>query len=349
MSSKDLSSTTLPKNFQSPSISLSGTEYVCCSQTSLIPLFTGYGFDRSDEAFSLYRCSNCQTTQIVPTPNPELLKKYYQSEYYGDSNSFIQSDRKFTPIIEALVQSFNRSRAKYLVRFLKKDALRSNVRVLDIGCGRGSFLNYLNKLGYSCFGTDISEFKNSAHSSIRFYQGELEELNLESKFFDAISIWHVLEHTLNPDTTLSEISRIIKPRGIFSVAVPHFGSWQSQLFGRHWFHLDLPRHIFHFNEHSLKFLLEKHGFEMIGVSTLSLEQNIFGWIQSALNVVFYRKHPNGLFSFLKRQSSSKNRKFGLLFLLLSMPLFLPALIDTAFSSLFERGGTLIIYARKKEI
>ena len=96
--------------------------------------------------------------------------------------------------------------------------------------------------------------------------------------------------------------RLLKPGGVVLIEVPNFGGWEGRLGGPAWFHLDLPRHLFHFEEPSLARLLQQHGFEARRWETFSLEYGAFGFAQTVLNRVCSR--PNHLFQTLIRRGSS---------------------------------------------
>ena len=75
--------------------------------------------------------------------------------------------------------------------------------------------------------------------------------------------------------------------------MPNLSSWQARLFGRHWQHLDVPRHLYHFTPGTLARLLIDAGFQIVRSSTVALEYDLFGVIQSALNKICSK--PNVLF------------------------------------------------------
>ena len=75
-------------------------------------------------------------------------------------------------------------------------------------------------------------------------------------------IWHVLEHLHDPKGALLEARRILRPGGRLVVAVPNFSSLQARWAGAAWFHLDLPRHLWHFPLAALRRLLADCGFEI---------------------------------------------------------------------------------------
>jgi SAM-dependent methyltransferase len=210
--------------------------------------------------------------------------------------------------------------------------------------------------GFACFGTEIPSFSfadaETGHESgsipIVYKNGKIEDLRFDSDFFDAVSIWHVLEHVRDPRSTLSEISRVLKPNGILMIAVPNYGSIQAALFGKHWFHRDLPRHLYHFTRECLLERLTEFGMEAILVETRSIDQNILGFIQSAENLIFSGKRANAFYFLLKFQKRATLRAFGWIqYGCLALILLPPAILEDLIFTSLGLGATLIIYAKKQ--
>ncbi len=332
-----------------------------CKGSSLEPLDTCYGFDRSSETWILSGCRQCGVVSTTPFLSVSELATYYHADYYGGEENDQKSEAKFHPWLEWLVKLANGRRGLTGLRYLERSAIRHGLEpdrplrwnLLDVGCGRGAFLKSLAQLGHRCTGTDITPFSSLATSGVTFLQGKLQDLQLPSESFDGIWIWHVLEHTTDPAETVEEISRLLRDDGIVAIAVPHFDSWQRRLFGRHWFHLDLPRHQFHFSRPALLRLLSSHGIQPFRVETMSWDQNIYGWIQSLQNVFFFRRFPNGLYSLLKRQGKGRDTSNPSVSLWLACSWFvlagltlLPAVIASLLEAMCGQGGTLIVHGAK---
>ncbi|MFQ5344107.1 MAG: methyltransferase domain-containing protein, partial [Anaerolineae bacterium] len=89
--------------------------------------------------------------------------------------------------------------------------------------------------------------------------------------------WHVLEHLHDPLGTLMEVRCLMHPSGRLVVAVPNVASWQARVAGRQWFHLDLPRHLYHFDPQTLAAMLGRAEFSIQTWSFSSLAYECRGW------------------------------------------------------------------------
>ncbi|HUE17286.1 MAG TPA: class I SAM-dependent methyltransferase [Planctomycetaceae bacterium] len=234
-------------------------------------------------------CTECGLGRLHPQPPREMIDCFYPPSYYGITGA------KFVPMVEALVRLVGARHVRMLSRGLPPGA-----RVLDVGCGRGVLLSSLADRGFEVHGFEINAAAAAAadpRASIRI-GSDLEDAGYAAASFDEVIVWHVLEHLPDPRRTLQEIGRILKPGGRLIVAVPNYSSVQARWSGAAWFHLDLPRHLFHFPLAGLRRLLVDSGFALRSEHHFSLRQNPFGWVQSALNR-FGQLPRNGLYTLLK--------------------------------------------------
>ena len=139
-------------------------------------------------------------------------------------------------------------------------------RLLDIGCATGTFLAGMkSKPTWELHGVEISE--HAAHlarqqHSLNIVTGTLEDARFPNEFFDAISLWDVLEHLPDPSESLQEIYRILKKDGVLVIRVPNLNSWDAKIFKSSWAGLDAPRHLYVFQPESLSQLLDKTKFDI---------------------------------------------------------------------------------------
>ena len=117
----------------------------------------------------------------------------------------------------------------------------------------------------------------------------LEQLP-KSAPFDLILLFNVLEHIDKPLGLLRECTRRLAPNGRLIIVVPNFSSWQAQIAGPKWFHLDVPRHRIHFTPETLKATLERAGLRLLDFRFASPEHDPYGWIESTINMLTKRRN-----------------------------------------------------------
>jgi 2-polyprenyl-3-methyl-5-hydroxy-6-metoxy-1,4-benzoquinol methylase len=157
-------------------------------------------------------------------------------------------------------------------------------RLLDVGCGRGDLGVWFVRRGWSVVGVEPSAQACAVARTrgIDARRGTLAELESEPQAYDAIVFRQSLEHVADPADDLRRARRALRDGGVAIVSVPNFGSWQSRRFGGHWFHLDLPRHRFHFNAAALRMMLARAGFTAVETTTSSSSVGVPASIQYAL-------------------------------------------------------------------
>ncbi|MBL8826822.1 MAG: class I SAM-dependent methyltransferase [Planctomycetaceae bacterium] len=296
----------------------------------------------NDSHFSLRQCLGCQLVFTSPWPSDEELAAAYRSEYYGPES------RRFWPILERIVQAFRDQRARQIASLVPPG------RALDIGCGRGWTLAALRARGWQVQGVELNAAA-ARHAQetlgIDVTLGGFDPQQFAPKSFDAVILWHVLEHLRSPRETLAGISRILRPGGVLALAVPNRASFQAAWTREAWFHLDLPRHLWHFSRDDLHRLCTQHGLQIAVERHASWEQNPFGLVQSLLNRVGLPH--NLLYDLIRRESArgivrpwSTHFTSSLLSLLGGTAL-LPASIAMLLpEQIFQRGATVEMVAIK---
>lgn len=306
---------------------------ICGSPIVLFATHTGTG----EKKYSVCYCSACRLGKTVPCPDDATLHELHSTQYYRNGEGV-----RFATPFEWLVEGMRRWRIFRLSHFVHGG------RALDIGCGSGRFLRVLRHSGWEVAGLELN---NDTATAARSVHGLIVETALEAfadESFDLITITHVLEHIRDPQQMLADCGRLLKPGGVVAVAVPNIDSWQARWTRDGWFHLDLPRHLWHFSERWLTATLNERGFEVLKVRRLDLAHNIFGWLQALLNSLGLRY--NRLYSFLSSDdldTDNMTHYFSLVVSLLLLPLFVPlSLLLAAVEAVFHAGGTVEIIARR---
>jgi SAM-dependent methyltransferase len=218
-------------------------------------------------------------------------------------------------------------------------------RVLDAGAGQGRFVAAARVAGYDACGIEPARrgVQRSALIGAPVATASIENADLGRSSFDAVTLWHVLEHLERPGAALARIRGWLRPRGGLLIGVPNLASWQSRMSRGRWYHLDVPRHRTHFTATGLVRLLEDRGFEVLGVRHILLEHNPYGMWQSAVNRL--TGHPSYLYNLLKRNAPPRSRDLAVT--LAAVPLAPVAVLAELLAGLAERGGTIAVLARRQ--
>jgi SAM-dependent methyltransferase len=124
------------------------------------------------------------------------------------------------------------------LRALRRAGIEPAAAVLDAGAGRGRLVAALREGGYHAEGIDPwPRGQGIAQASVAAHEAE---------GLDAVVLWHVLEHVVDPLAALERVRGWLRPGGVVLVGTPNLDSFQARIAGPAWFHLDLPRHRTHF-------------------------------------------------------------------------------------------------------
>ena len=188
---------------------------------------------------------------------------------YYESSDYISHRSKADSLFSFFYMWGRRIMLTYKYAILKKH-LQPNSRLLDIGCGTGSFLSFMNKKGFDVFGVE-SNIKARKICLERNIAVQSTESELAPASFDTISLWHVLEHLPHPESSLATYRALLKPSGILVVAVPNFESHDRIHYHQDWAALDVPRHLWHFTPKGLIMMAYECGFDLIKRRALVLD------------------------------------------------------------------------------
>lgn len=284
------------------------------------------------DVFTAVKCGNCGLVYVTPRPEKEELSAFYRDDYYGGG-----ADKKAGPAALALA----------FFCFLRKNRVlkyRRSGRLLDIGCGDGTFLDSIRTKDWEVFGveTSVPGCRSCAQKGITVRR----DMAFPDGFFDVITMWQSLEHFETPTAALREAHRVLAADGTLILSVPNIASLEYLLFGTRWFHLDLPRHLYHFSPRTITRLLEKSGFTVLKTDYHSFEYNPYSLLQTIMNTL--TPEFNFFYVLAKRGRLRGKRTFlnaavtGLSLLLLTVPLFFISYIF----AFFKRSGVIHVYAKK---
>jgi 2-polyprenyl-3-methyl-5-hydroxy-6-metoxy-1,4-benzoquinol methylase len=243
----------------------------------------------SHESFAIVQCEGCGFQFTNPRPNAFEIGHYYESDDYVSHNSAAAG-----LVNQAYrVARFFTMRRK--VSLLNKLAPRRG-KLLDYGCGTGHFLAAAKSAGWEVAGLEPSaRAREEASRRVGRPIGQENLASFEAGTFDAITLWHVLEHVHSLNETLSQLIALLKPDGILLVAVPNVESLDAQHYREHWAAYDVPRHLYHFAPKTLTQLLKKH--KMVVRHTLPMPLDAY--YVSMLSEKYRAERGGGLLTVLK--------------------------------------------------
>lgn len=200
------------------------------------------------------RCASCGLYYVNPVPLPsELARRVEDSRAYTDD--------------QLIKKDFFRRRAERLAARIAQR--RGPGRLLDIGCAIGTELEVFRKKGWEVAGIELAEssLAFAREAGFAVHNSTLAEIGFPGAAFELITMNHVLEHVAHTTAFMQETRRVLTRDGLLFISLPNVHAWKFYLRrGAYaWtFHHD---HYIHFSVTTLKFFLERHGFEVLEIST----------------------------------------------------------------------------------
>jgi len=250
-------------------------EYVDC------PVCNQGGFSNCKVALKLngwniVKCSSCGFCFV----NPRLKEKLI-IEGYDNKNEFASQIHCTADLYEYYQDYHDGTKLGNFKRILDNiERLTGKGRMLDFGCGTGTFLKIAKENGWNVFGLEVGSWAKKSAEEIGFdlFVGTLEEARYPNELFDVVFCSSVLEHLWNPLKELKEINRILRANGLFvATGIPNFNSF-SIIIKRDSFKSNKPLgHLNYFTPKTLKILIEKAGFKVIRLDSFGFNyEDVFG-------------------------------------------------------------------------
>jgi len=238
-----------------------------CGGNQFKTFITCTDFFVSGEQFEIKECAGCGLKFTANAEDEENVGRYYQSEeYISHSNT----SKGLVNAVYHRVRSYMLGRKSRLV---KKATKKKSGKILDVGTGTGFFLNEMKSHGWQVSGTEKSdEARTFTKKDFGLEINEPEQLfQFENENFDAITLWHVLEHIHRLDENMETFGRLLKPEGKLIIAVPNPTSYDALHYKEFWAAWDVPRHLWHFGPEQMKLFGEKHGLRLNSIHTMPFD------------------------------------------------------------------------------
>ena len=170
---------------------------------------------------------------------------------------------------------------------MKKATQQKSGTLLDIGAGTGAFLHHMQQQGWAVTGIEPdADARNVARETFGINLQTPDQLQkLPPNQFDAITLWHVLEHVHQLHTYMDILKSLLKPGGKLFIAVPNYQSLDADIYRLAWAAYDVPRHLYHFSPQSMQALTQRHGLKIISQKPM--------WFDAFYISLLSSKYKNG--------------------------------------------------------
>lgn len=213
--------------------------------------------DRNGKGLKNYICEDCSFISVHPRKSLNENKEYYESGAFS-----VEARKDKIPS----TQKINSSDETAHLRVLKTNGVDKKIfsgtkKILEVGCGMGSMLRFLDGMGHQTTGIEMDEsyvqFSNN-FLGLNVIKSSLEDFTPHSSY-DVITTFHVIEHVNDPKFFLSKIRSLLSNDGYLILECPSidmmYGSDKNYFF---W-----EPHINSFSNLTLRRLIVETGFEIL--------------------------------------------------------------------------------------
>lgn len=251
-----------------------------CRSTEIKKVFDVRDHSITQEVFAIWECNQCTLRFTQDVPNQQDIGRYYKSEVYiSHSNT---SKGSLSRIYKAVRNHTLETKSRLIQKYTVKTG-----SLLDLGAGIGSFLNTMQGKGWNVTGLEPDD--DARNQALKYYNLKLSPADdlssLPQNSFDAITLWHVLEHVHELHPYLDQLKMLLKPNGKIFIAVPNYTSSDASYYGPYWAAYDVPRHLYHFSPKSMEVLIKEHGLSLTTMKPM--------WYDSYYISLLSSKYKNG--------------------------------------------------------
>lgn len=258
----------------------------CCNGVDISKVLSAADHTVSNETFEIWQCNVCTARFTQNVPDKSEIEKYYKSENY-----ISHSDTK-QGFINSLYHFVRKRTLNGKRKLVEKYTKLSIGKILDIGAGTGAFLQVMQKSEWDVTGFEPDE--TARENAKKLYglslQPSKEFFNLKAETFDAITLWHVLEHVHELHEYMDQLKKLLKLTGCLFIAIPNYACYDEKIYKEFWAGYDVPRHLYHFSPTSITQLLLQHGLQLKEIKPM--------WYDSFYVSMLSEKYKTGKNNFL---------------------------------------------------
>lgn len=279
-----------------------------CQSATVYKKLEAKDYTVSKQVFAIWECAGCTLRFTQDIPDEGSVGSYYQSDEYISHTDTREG------LVNRLYHVVRRKTLKKKLRLIQRASGVQRGNLLDIGAGTGAFLHTAQQAGWQTTGLEPDEAtrKRALDSHQQTLQNTDALFRLPANSFDAITLWHVLEHVHELHAYMDQIKMLLKKNGRALIAVPNYTARDAEIYGPYWAAYDVPRHLYHFSPAAVINLVQQHGLELHAIKPMWYDSFYISMLSEKYKTGkshFFRAMVYGLFSnlnalFNKRRCSS---------------------------------------------
>ena len=230
------------------------------------------------DSWAIEECNTCGFAKIDPMPVRENRAECYSAEKVVErnvkqKNSLQKLSRFFKKLFSKLTK---RDKSAIFYNKLRR-YLPPKSRILDIGCGDGSFICKA-KEDFACSGIEISEYLASLarkRPGINVVSGNFLNMEFNRGEYDGVTLISLLEHLDDPLQAMKKCFEFLRPDGVLLLKTVNYSCLNRKVKKAGWTGFRPPDHVIYFNPSNLELLLKKVGFKKIKISSMPFNDNMY--------------------------------------------------------------------------
>lgn len=222
--------------------------YVCSADDAELRFVKG--------GYRFVQCRRCTLVYVNPRLADTEVAKLYQD---GGRGKFL-FEQLFLP------SAPYRKARLYPERLDFIEARVPRGRLLDVGCSTGHFLEAAQERGWEVYGVELAAYA-VRHAWERLgldhvHHGELKNAPFPEDFFEAITLWDVIEHLTDPHGMLNHVRRLLRPGGMVFIYTPHWDCFEREVLGPECVNFMGDMHLMYFTRDALRRVVADAGLDV---------------------------------------------------------------------------------------
>ncbi len=245
------------------------TNCPACGWSAIGKVLACKDYTVSGEIFEIWECRDCTIRFTQNIPDLNSIGPYYQSDTYI---SHSDTEKGLVNKVYKIARNYTLNWKMNLVKNCLDKSLAIR-KLLDIGSGTGAFLDRAFESGWSVTGIEPDEgARNICKEKYGIQTDSPEKLfKFPDEQYDAITMWHVLEHVHQLHEYIDQVKRVLKRDGVALIALPNYTSADAEHYKEYWAAYDVPRHLYHFSPSALSRLVNQHGLQLASIKPMWLD------------------------------------------------------------------------------